>query len=223
MDSDFLRCWLHQYSRSPFYPNSTARAANKTLFLQGLKRYLQVDWLSLNDIMFDDDVAPQTILASRCYLLSVNEVSIFIQSELMIRMRNLVRNVRDFPMFVFQPVFVMLEHTIAILPSTLQVRNVAFLLSTSVPMCTSPTVSQSHPVPVPPCRNPILYQSHPVAIPFCTSPTMSQSHPVSVPSSRSVRFIVSQSRLVRVPPCRRPILYQSHRLAVPSRTSPTIF
>ena len=73
MDSTSLRCWLHQYSRSVFYPNSTARAANTTLFLQGLQRYLEHDTLSLNDLRFDS--SSTHILASRCYILSVNEVS----------------------------------------------------------------------------------------------------------------------------------------------------
>ena len=121
MDPDFIRCWLHQYSRSVYYPLNAAKAANKTTFIEGLKDYLQNDILSLNDIKFDNDKNPKTIVASRCYLLSKNEVSIFIQAELMIRMRDLVEKSKDFKMFVFQPVFVMLEHTIAILPSTLQV------------------------------------------------------------------------------------------------------
>ncbi|KAK7104482.1 patched domain-containing protein 3-like [Littorina saxatilis] len=119
MNSKFLRCWLHQFSRSPFYPNTSEAAADKVQFTQGLLQYLKLmDKLSLNDVKFD--ATNTSVLASRCFVLTKNDVSIFKQADMMIRMRELTDGVKEYTMFVFQPVFIMLEHTIAILPSTLQ-------------------------------------------------------------------------------------------------------
>ncbi|KAL8600703.1 hypothetical protein ACOMHN_057293 [Nucella lapillus] len=114
INPDFLRCWLHQYSRSSFYPS---QPENTTLFTQNLMPFLHKNPLFFNDVQLGADNT--TITASRCYVLTINQVSIFKQSGMMVRMRKLADAVSEFPAFVYQPVFVALEHTIAILPSTL--------------------------------------------------------------------------------------------------------
>ncbi|XP_076462743.1 patched domain-containing protein 3-like [Babylonia areolata] len=115
MDRDFIRCWLHEYSRSPLYP---PQPRNTSLFVQNLLVFLRHKPLFYNDVTLGP--YNKTIIASRCYVLTKNEVKIFKQAEMMKRVRRLADDMTEFKANVYQPVFVMLEHTLAILPSTLQ-------------------------------------------------------------------------------------------------------
>ncbi|XP_025111120.1 patched domain-containing protein 3-like [Pomacea canaliculata] len=122
VNSTFIRCWLDQYRNTPYY-NATS---NKTFLSNLFNKYLRKNMIMQTDVVFD--WTGEQISASRCYLLTTNLVDPFRQAQLMARLRVLADSTRDLPVFVFQPLFVMLEHTLAILPSTLQTLGTAVLV-----------------------------------------------------------------------------------------------
>lgn len=105
INSNFLICWLDQYMKSKWY-NGTSTAS----FMDGLIHgYLPENKPRMNDVIFDK--TNTTIIASRCYVLTVNLINPFQQALLMQRMRKLA----DFwhpklPVFAFQVMKLTLLH-----------------------------------------------------------------------------------------------------------------
>ncbi|KAK7485291.1 hypothetical protein BaRGS_00023542 [Batillaria attramentaria] len=114
MDRKFERCWLNSYRSSSYYADNTLPA-----FIDGVKQFLSQNNNSilLNDVKFNEQNT--SITASRCYVMTQNVVNPFKQAEIMLDLRDLADS-WGLPVFVYQPVFVMLEHTIAVYPATLQ-------------------------------------------------------------------------------------------------------
>ncbi|XP_069118371.1 patched domain-containing protein 3-like [Argopecten irradians] len=113
--------WLHQFRESVF---SQLLGNNASVFVEGVKLYLQYRPDLINNVIFDDN---GSIVASRFNVITKNLKHSTEQGNMMLRMREIAAE-SELDLFAHSAPFVYFEQYVAILPSTLITIGIAVVV-----------------------------------------------------------------------------------------------
>ncbi|XP_033735268.1 patched domain-containing protein 3-like [Pecten maximus] len=113
--------WLHQYKKSAF---SRMLPDNASIFIEGVKLYLQYRPDLINNVIFDDN---GNIIASRINVITRNLKHSTEQGNMMIRMREIAAE-SELDVLAHSAPFIYFEQYVAILPSTLTTVGIAVVV-----------------------------------------------------------------------------------------------
>lgn len=119
VEDEFVRCWLVDFVKSPFF---SREQAGGHFILGKVQDFLINTTRFLSDAIFDE--TGQHLIASRCFVFSEKTSDQHELASFMQRMRRLAES-SELPVFVFHPSFLSYEQFLSVLPTTLQTVGIA--------------------------------------------------------------------------------------------------